>query len=299
VFFPSISSLRSQRRWTEYLDALASLGFPQLLLSAFDLWDLPEDDRKKALELVRRLREKDSLVLLDSGAYESTWLRMDWPHARYAEVVRNVSVDLVFTHDVPSGRYHPPGRQSITELLRDSGLSDQATAPIVHCPSPEQFPREVAEVARLGPPIIAVPERELGATVSERATTIAAIRMALTTESLRTPLHILGTGDPISMLVYACHGADAFDGVEWSQFAINHEDAVFLPLQRFEWVKHQTPFGSDDVAVELRVFGHNLVFYRDWLERVRGVLISRNLDTVSAYLTDELRSQIEAEFART
>ena len=63
--------------------------------------------------------------------------------------------------------------------------------------------------------VIAVPERELGDGILERSKSVRRIRRVLDNTGRYRLIHILGTGNPYSILLLAAAGADLFDGLEW------------------------------------------------------------------------------------
>ena len=62
---------------------------------------------------------------------------------------------------------------------------------------------------------IAVSERDCGKGILERAETLTEIRHILDKSDERFLLHVLGCGNPISMLIYAYCGSDSFDSLDW------------------------------------------------------------------------------------
>jgi queuine/archaeosine tRNA-ribosyltransferase len=72
---------------------------------------------------------------------------------------------------------------------------------------------KVAE--QLCPVLLAVPERALGEGIATRIRSVRQIRKALNELDFYCPLHLLGTGNPVSIIAYTIAGADSFDGLEW------------------------------------------------------------------------------------
>jgi len=88
-------------------------------------------------------------------------------------------------------------------------------------------------------PFIAVPERELGEGICKKADTVIKIREKLNTIGRYQPIHILGTGNPLSILILAAAGADLFDGLEWCRTVADRDTGFLFHHQQFEFfLKH-------------------------------------------------------------
>ena len=59
-----------------------------------------------------------------------------------------------------------------------------------------------------------------------RAKTIIKIRKTLAPKKQYYPLHLLGTGNPLSILIYSICGADSFDGLEWCQTTVDYNTGL-------------------------------------------------------------------------
>jgi queuine/archaeosine tRNA-ribosyltransferase len=126
-----------------------------------------------------------------------------------------------------------------------------------------------AVIERTGAIAIAVPERRLGSGVFERVRTVVEIRKALNAMGRYTPLHLLGTGNPISIALYAVGGADSFDGLEWCKTVVDFDTAQLFHLSQADFFKRQTQWGESDLSFSLRTLAHNLEFFSDWMARLR------------------------------
>ena len=74
-FYPSVSSVKTNLLPADYVQLLTDLQFPQFLLSAYDYQHATEQDRHRIDEYLARARGNGTTILLDSGNYESYWLR--------------------------------------------------------------------------------------------------------------------------------------------------------------------------------------------------------------------------------
>ena len=120
--------------------------------------------------------------------------------------------------------------------------------------------------------MIAVPERRLADGVFEPARTVRAIRESLNAQGQYVGLHLLGTGNPISIALYSIAGADSFDGLEWCQTVVDYESGILFHLSQADFFKGQTKWGDRDLPFQAFVLAHNLEFYADWLSRLRHAI---------------------------
>ena len=93
---------------------------------------------------------------------------------------------------------------------------------------------------QLFPVLLAVPERALGDGIIARTLSVRRLRQALDKLGFYCPLHLLGTGNPLSIAVYAMAGADSFDGLEWCQTVVDHQTGKLFHFQQWDLFKDQT-----------------------------------------------------------
>jgi queuine/archaeosine tRNA-ribosyltransferase len=121
--------------------------------------------------------------------------------------------------------------------------------------------------------MLAVPERRLGDGVLERAPAVKAIRSSLNELGRYVILHLLGTGNPISIALYSAMGADSFDGLEWCQTVVDHESGLLYHLSQADFFAGQTAWGDDQkLSFQARTLAHNLEFFSDWMRRMRDAV---------------------------
>jgi len=86
-------------------------------------------------------------------------------------------------------------------------------------------------------------------------------------------LHLLGTGNPISIVLYSAMGADSFDGLEWCQTVVDHDTGLLHHLSQADFFAGQTAWGDDDkLSFQARTLAHNLEFFSDWMRRLRDAM---------------------------
>lgn len=273
AFFPSVSSVKSDVPVPDVLALHRALQSPAFLLSAYDFARAAAVDRHSIEEAVENARRDGAVILLDSGRYEAHWLRDGaWGHEEYSSALRALPVQLAFVLDDPieAGLPVDLARRVQERVLRDQAIrEDTLVLPIVHG-SPEVLPETVALVGEhLSPPVIAVPERELGFGIVDRVATVAHIRAALDRSCPGCALHLLGTGNPISILIYAIAGADSFDGLEWCETVVDPQSARLHHLQHFDFFGRAGEFSDAKGPYRARAYAHNLAFMWDWMRRVQ------------------------------
>ncbi|MDH0382643.1 queuine tRNA-ribosyltransferase family protein, partial [Comamonas aquatica] len=155
------------------------------------------------------------------------------------------------------------------------------------------LPKVVHGVAdALIPPMIAVPERELGRGLAERAATVQRIRQALDTLPFYQPLHLLGTGNPWSIVVLAAAGADSFDGLEWCRVVVDRETNRLNHFQHFDLFTYQSGQAESEIVAEVlknenidfnaRAAFHNLDYFAELKDELRHAAARGNFEALSA-----------------
>lgn len=275
VYFPSISSVKTALRPQEYLQLLSSLGRlkGQFLVSAFDLAGI--EQLQSARDALASARQAGIVTLMDSGNYESFWkdAQSDWKQADFHKMLGEFPCDLAFGFD----EQQPPANAGDhVALIVERWRTDQAAAgscrivPIVHASTNELPALCAAVAAETGVTMVAVPERRLGDGILDRARAVQTIRAALNELGRYVVLHLLGTGNPISIALYSAMGADSFDGLEWCQTVVDHETGLLYHLSQADFFAGQTAWGDDaDLSFQARTLAHNLEFFADWMRRLR------------------------------
>lgn len=277
VFFPSISSVKSSHPIMDYLQVLASMPTQntQFLVSAFDLARV--QSYEPSIRLLRASLEAGTIILMDSGNYESYWrdAQSQWSQQSFHDVLSRFPCTMAFSFD----EQNPPEelRQHV-DLIVSRWESDCSAScgvnivPIVHG-NAEELPELCAAVAeKSGVEMIAVPERRLGDGVFRRASCVETIRTSLDSLGRRVALHLLGTGNPISIAIYVSKGADSFDGLEWCQTVVDYETALLFHTSQAIFFKGQSEWLDESLPFHAGTLLHNLEFYADWMHRLRNAV---------------------------
>lgn len=277
VFFPSVSSIKTNLKPVEYIKILAALAAlnKQFLVSAYDLAHAEQTDQEEILTFLNKAGNDGSVILMDSGNYESYWkdTQSYWQQDKFHQALLRFPCSLAFTFDEQSPPSNP---DTHVKLVVDRWEKDQAVAsvtqliPIIH-ETPDVLPslcRKVAEIS--GVTMLAVPERRLGEGVFARARTVQAIRQSLDNLGRYVGLHLLGTGNPLSIAIYSLAGADSYDGLEWCQTVVDYETGFLFHSTQVDFFKAQSKWYDMDFGSQTSTFAHNLEFYADWLARLRN-----------------------------
>lgn len=294
-FIRSVSSFETQLPPVAALTALSLVpSTDPVLVSAYDVYLSPKadndeiDNHKKIVNLINGLKKRNCLTLMDSGKYEAArknklkW----WTYRKYLTATKQIQANVTFSFDnlEPSKNI----KMLVADVVKRSRSGKNNRLPIVHAPVNKLGQRQYNKLPiiyhsvdrELHPPFIAVPERELGAGIWERAATIRNIRKELENAGRYIPIHLLGTGNPISILIYAIAGADLFDGLEWCRTTVDRGTGLLYHHQQYPFFIEQTitmanfkvvqeAAAKKDINPLLKMALHNLDFFHKWMDDLR------------------------------
>lgn len=276
----------------DYVELLDAAFYPLYLVSAYDIANSSREHQQRIDVAFKKSRAKGSTILLDSGKYESFWKwDLDWQLDSFYDVAGAYEHDLCFCYD----NQNPPDTATaisddvVRTVLRDQEHCNGTIIPIVHSPTDllSAAAQKVAEI--LCPVLLAIPERALGEGITERIRSVRKIRNALDKLGFYCPLHLLGTGNPISIIAYTIAGADSFDGLEWCQTAVDHKSALLFHFQQWDFFRKQTEWGSNGILPYIQsVLMHNLDFYSTFMRNL-GDAVHRNMlhELLAEYLSKD------------
>jgi len=277
-FFPSVSgAAKSSLFPIDHLRVLVNMKHPCFLASVYDFARADRDDRLEMGSLIEQAANNGQIILLDSGTYERRWLRdNNWSRRSYHSALSSIRCHFGFFFDnVRVKSRSTPQETAIavaTQVRSDRHISDlEALFPIVHAKDPSELPELCKLVSSdLDTDVIAVTERELGDGLLAGAKTMMAIRHALDETNRYRIIHVLGAGNPMSMLVYASCGADSFDGLDWCQTVVDYEGKRLYHNLQLDFFKDQSKFAqATDLSYPTRMLAHNLQFYKGWAEELQ------------------------------
>lgn len=290
-FYFSISSYDTRLKVPLALDRLKLFGASHILISAYDLHNANRSEQTKFEKNLKQIIEAGGHVLLDSGQYEASRIpNSKWTLKEFKAIVKKFPHSAVLSYDRLGTQVDSKVRISEAEraYARDSAYTKSPVWPIMHAATDANGVYDFSSLdeiayaiaSSLRPPVIAIPERELGMGILARAKKISDIRRKLSSLSFYQPLHILGTGNPISMAMFFGAGADSFDGLEWCRVAINALDGSIHHPHNFDVIStHCESINSDifremasneDVFYMDRIFYNNYGFLSEFVSKLRS-----------------------------
>ena len=297
-FVPAISSIKANWNVTDYVNLVEKIGYNSFLISAYDIFKYVN---KTALaKSIAKIESRQIVFFLDNGNYEAFWYRDNtWTLGNLKEVLDFLSPDFCFSFDVFWDSKAEIGshiKETITHIAKTAGFQKSGTTIALIHSAPEGFPKIAGKiVSNIYPEIIAVPERELGSGILERCQTIKRIRHELDKIHRSTIIHVLGAGNPISLLTYTLSGADTYDALDWSNFFINPKSGQFAHFSQRDL------FDCDCEACKMKslqydyaVMTHNLLFYQRFMDQVRNAIQDNEVEALlNEYLQNETISKVK------
>ncbi len=199
-----------------------------MLISAYDLSYGNLDTVKNAIT---------EITIVDSGGYEISDIHdpsaiyrqpvnpKDWSLERLQKVYDDwpPHIPAVFvSFDRPDQR--KPLQNQIAEAKRlfaryPHQLNTLLVKPETKTQHSVQIKNVIANVDDLNSfDIVGVTEDELGNSILKRMQNISSIRLAMDDADVKVPLHVYGSLDPLTTVLYFLAGAEIFDGLTWLRF---------------------------------------------------------------------------------
>lgn len=298
IYFPSISSVKTGKTSpANYFKILQALS-PHFLVSAYDIYK-----SKKREEFIKELKlhiEKDdgAIIILDSGNYEKFWLKdKNWKVEMFNSILKENICDLAFCYD----NLNPKSFKSNVSFIKESiNLSQNCTKkstiiPIVHS-NKQSLSKTILNLRnQINFSMVAIPERELGDGIIERVKTITKIRKELNDLDTYIYLHILGTGNPLSLILFSFAGADTFDGLEWCQTVVDSKTALLYHFQQRDLIIDDCEFCNEPTFnYTIKTFAHNLKFYNAWMSKIQKAIdTNTEIELLNEYFNPSIVSQLK------
>jgi len=297
-FFPSISSVQTNFDVYDYFALLKKTAYPAFLISAYDIYN--HEKKEQLIEEVSAQSQNSSFVLMDSGHYEAYW-RNDkkWSFNKLKTVLDHIDIDLCFSFDVYFDGRNTSSKH-IKETIKYAAMTAGAqksglTVPIIHS-IPKEFPTVVKKVVEgINPEIIGITERELGSSMLERAANLKKIRKELNKAKRDIPIHLLGTGNPISLLVYSLCGANLFDALEWCKTVVNPANAHLHHFVQMDLIECNCKSCQiKGLPYPARVMTHNLIFYENFMNEIRTAIAKKRTNALlKKYLPNHIINDVK------
>lgn len=284
TYFPAISTYGIKYSFGALLRLLTAHSYPRLLISAYDFHLLDGKKRRQLAHEVDEYSKRGCFVFLDSGIYESFWKADSrWTYDLYRTSISQITFDFYCSFDIlpyAKDRTEEFVRDTFDSILASRDLSDTVGfVPILHAKTPGNLISLVRSFTKTYPNLcnfIAVTERDCGNNIMEKARTILEIRKALDNVDRGSILHILGCGNPTSIILLSFCGANMFDSLDWIRYVIDQNRLSIDDFSHLELTNCECAVcsGRKRNYIE-KVMLHNLYFYQNFMLRVQS-LIRRN-----------------------
>ena len=298
-FFPSVSSIQTSYDVYDYFTLIQKTSYPAFLVSAYDLYYHPM--RARFTKEISKLSQNGFTVLLDSGHYEAYW-RSDkkWTFDKLKKILKGTEADLYFSFDVFYDEKKNRPKEHVKETIKYAAMTAGAqrygiTIPIIHG-VPKNFTDIVKKVVKgISPEIIGITERELGDSLLERASNLGLIRKELDKTGKNVAIHLLGTGNTTSLLVYFLCGADFFDALEWCKNVVNPVNGHLYHFAQMDLLDCSCAVCKiKNLPYPVRVTSHNLLFYKAFTDEIREALVNKRVDKLlTKYLPNHIISRLK------
>ncbi len=241
MLLPAVSS-RINLPMPELLKTISAIVDGPLLISAYDFYYLKEQSIP-----VDDIISFPDLIFLDSGGYECNKDQdvsdiglykpdpYDWDELMYSQVINEWSIKIptvLISYD------HPSVRQSVEKQIekanylfkgKDKFLKEILIKPETKTSERINLKKVIENLKSLSSfDILGFSEKELGYSVFNRMINIAKIRKAMDNKSMKIPIHIFGSLDPVTTPLYYLSGADIFDGLSWLRFAFHAGNTLYI-----------------------------------------------------------------------
>ncbi len=311
AFLFSLSSHETQVPPIKGMELMRHLRPAATLVSAYDAWmSLGKPEFRDFKKKFSGLTKTESIVFLDSGNYEACRKndrysrsnnKGNWRCTHFWDMIEALSPDIAFAFDdpFPRGDSEKVTKSIVKKFRADIKAINSRSmpiCPIIHLPRVDAS--EIGEcasyivsevAARIDPIMVAIPERELGNGLIEKIRTVRRIRASLNTIGRYYPLHLLGTGNPFTMIALAAAGADSFDGLEWCRTVADYDSGCLFHFQHFDCIQERcsTRLRSDVVKLiiknasapyALRVASYNFDFFTDWTKTMQDLIRSGQVE---------------------
>lgn len=225
----------------EILEATKEVLNDPILLSAYDLkYYLPIKDIKRNLN--------PEFLFIDSGGYETLEGHdlsevyqypilhskvTPWDQKQHIEVLNSIPKTfstILISYDNGSERKLSIKSQISRAEKLFKGYPNSLHDILIKTSNGltidiEEFKKSAASLKPFH--IIGLTEKELGISIMDRMINIKTIRKYLDSIDIKAPLHIFGSLDPITTVLYFFAGAEIFDGLTWLRYGYHNGMCVY------------------------------------------------------------------------
>jgi hypothetical protein len=130
--------------------------------------------------------------------------------------------------------------------------------------------------------IIGVTEKELGHSILERMQRINKIRNSLDAARIKAPIHVFGSLDPITVILYFLAGAEIFDGLTWLKYS--YYNGIAMYTNNLCALDKNIEISTIDTQVKATSIVNNI----HYLSRLKNILINFTKSDNNFDLFDDL-----------
>lgn len=290
-FFPSISSVKVNFPVYDCLKILSKTQEARFLISSYDIYNIGNGQKEEIIDTLFKLKQSGVTILLDSGKYESYWHQDNkWSIDKYEQILQYDICSFCFSFDCQDIEHK--NKKGLIDIILKNYFSNLnktnvSVIPIIHS-NLADMPSICAEVIKeTKAKSIAIPERLLGDGILARYENLKNLRFYLNdTLDYYEPIHVLGTGNPFSILILSFAGGDTFDGLEWCQTSIDPKTYQVYHFQLRDLFDITEKEFKD---YSLNNLCKNLLAYRQINNEIRGAFMDNK---IASLLKDRLPQQI-------
>tara|TARA_R110000796_G_scaffold49335_3_gene117813 strand:+ start:918 stop:1841 length:924 start_codon:yes stop_codon:yes gene_type:complete len=288
MLVPSYSS-KGFPKLSQIIDVTEPYIDAEILVSAYDI------HRK----YIKNSLTFPTLIFLDSGGYEASKDRdlsdyfdalgaeyepQEWSEKDFEQVVATWSVlppVVYINYDHPNSRI--PLDDQIKRAMRTGGAGRSiAREFLIKTTTADRdfldVDEIIAKVSQFAPfSVIGFTEKEIGSSLLHRMANIGRVRQALMSKGIETPIHIFGSLDTISTILYFVMGADVFDGLTWLRYAFEKGSTVY----RQEMAATRYPANTTALNVTERCWQQNYTYLNEMVLEMRQFLLDGDFGVFS------------------
>jgi len=280
TYFPAVSSYGIKYSFCSLVRLLTTYSYPRILISAYDFHLLADKDKRQLSREITRYLKRGCFVFLDSGVFESYWKAdTKWTYNLYKVSVSQIDFDFYSSFDIlPDAKNSKKFEKETFDQIRASrNLSNKlGFAPILHAVNPDRLVSLMMKFVKKYPNLCAftaIPERDCGDNIVEKARTVMRVRKVLDEDNHNRILHILGCGNPVSLLLLSYCGADSFDSLDWIKHAIDQKHLTINDFSHLDLIDCECSICADtERGYTEKVLLHNLLFYQNYMLQIQSLI---------------------------
>ncbi|GHE74576.1 hypothetical protein [Roseivirga thermotolerans] len=145
--------------------------------------------------------------------------------------------------------------------------------------------------------IIGLTEKELGNSIYDRMINVKKVRKSLDSNGLADkPIHVFGSLDPVTSVLYFFAGAEIFDGLTWLKFSYHNGMAIYT--HNFSVLSEALGVQSKDKAIALSSLISNVNYLEKLKFAMRDFSKTRSFDSFNYLNNDKLIEVFEECYNR-